>query len=118
MALALIVALGFFVFMATAIGSVDAWSTGNDGTAEDFTTLTDALFDEHVLALEVLGILLTAAMIGAMIIARPMGTVDDSVNYPNKRDAAGLAALQQVSDVDRNLSGSSFETIDLGGEEE
>ncbi len=118
LAVAAAVALGFFVFMAVAISGVDAWSEGNDGSAEDFTTLTDALFSDHVLALEVLGILLTAAMIGAMIIARPMGSVDDSVNYPTKISGASLSHLQHVSDVERNMSPSTFDTVDIGGEEE
>jgi len=51
------------------------------GDANDMDALVTALFDEHVIALEVLGILLTAAMIGALVIARPLGVPEDSSNY-------------------------------------
>jgi hypothetical protein len=76
--------------------------------AEDFDTLADGLFSTNVIALEVLGVLLTAAMIGAMVIARPLEGRPDSENYPTKRGRRDLAEIQRTSDVDRNLSGEAF----------
>ncbi len=120
--LAVLVALGFFVFLAIGITGTD-FGGASDNHAEDMDALVDALFDDHVLALEVLGILLTAALIGAMVIARPLGTVDDATNYPNKRAGAGMAEVQHISDVDRNLGAAGFSPSPLddpvdGGEEE
>ena len=59
------------------MAGTDAWQEAGDGTAEDMDTLVQALFTDHVIALEVLGVLLTAAMIGALTIARPIGGPTD-----------------------------------------
>lgn len=76
--------------------------------AEDFDALADGIFTTHIIALEALGVLLTAAMIGAMIIARPLEGRPDTENYPTKRRRRDLAAIQRTSDVDRNLAGTPF----------
>lgn len=117
--LAVVVAVGFFAFMAAGITQV-GWGESSDADADNFADLVAAIFDKHVLAFEVLGILLTAAMIGAMVVARPLGTVEDRTNYPNRQPGSAMPAIQDVSDVDRNLAGGSFEAtaLELGGEEE
>ncbi len=103
-ALAAIVSVAFFVFLTLALIATPGFSDEGIGGAEDFDRLALAIFDTHVLALEALGILLTAALIGAMVIARPLGTTPDTKNYPNKRSAARLAEVQFISNIDRNLS--------------
>lgn len=116
-ALATAVAAAFFVFMVIGINA-NTWGASSDADADDFTGLVDALFSDHVLALEVLGILLTAALIGAMVIARPLNTVDDATNYSTKIRGDAMADLQDVSDVDRNLAGGSFPAVSYQGVEE
>lgn len=74
-------ALALFVALALALRSPESWAQGRSGTADDLDALTTAIFTKHVVALEVLGILLTAAMIGALVIARPLGSVEDRSHY-------------------------------------
>ncbi len=70
-----------FAIIALAVSQTVPWQEDNAGGAEDFDDLAQSLFTDHVIALEVLGILLTAALIGALVIARPLGSVDDSSHY-------------------------------------
>ena len=74
-------------------------------------SLAEALSDDddyvRLIALEVLGILLTAVMIGAMVTARPLVGRPDSENYATKLDKDELDALAETSDVERNMGGSS-----------
>ena len=92
------VALLLFTLMGLTIGDVDAWSA--EGTQENVTaandqaTLVDAMFGPQVIALEVLGILLTAAMIGALVIARPLDAEPDESHYTHPTP-------QQVAESDR-----------------
>jgi NADH-quinone oxidoreductase subunit J len=59
------------------LSATDASQTG----ANDLSRVVDQLFGPQVVALEVLGVLLTAVMIGALVIARPLGTRDDAERY-------------------------------------
>ena len=96
------VALVLFALMGTIIAGVEPWeaeATDADITAaNDQGALADTLFGPQVLALEVLGILLTAAMIGALVIARPLDAVDDEAHYvqPTK---AQVTESDKASDV-------------------
>ncbi len=65
-----------FAVMAFAVASTEAWQTGNEGT-EDIDALVESLFTTNLVAFEVLGVLLTGAMIGALVIARPLATPKD-----------------------------------------
>lgn len=103
----LLVAVGIFGVMAQAIGATEAFQADGVGEAEDFETLADGLFTTHVIAFEVLGVLLTAAMIGAMVIARPLGSPPDSDNYDTRIDDEELESVQRTSDVDANMEGGS-----------
>jgi hypothetical protein len=105
---AAIIATAFFVFLSLAAIDSPGFDQEPAGGAEDFDRLADAIFTDHVLALEALGILLTAAMIGAMVIARPLGSTP--ANYPTRRTQKELAEIQYISDVDRNMSDSVFPT--------
>lgn len=109
------VALVIFAAMVLSIAGTDAWAQEGAQGGEDFTTLVEGLFDTHVIALEVLGIVLTAAMIGAMVIARPLGVPEDSIHYRTRLDRHGIEVLCHVSDVTPDLHATS---VDLGGEEE
>lgn len=110
LAIAAFIATGFFVVMSLAFIGTEALNAEGAGIHDDFDRLADAIFVDHVIALEALGILLTAALIGAMVIARPLGSQPDSINYATKRDAKGLAEVQLVSDVRRNLGDHGFDT--------
>lgn len=92
------VALVLFALMGLTIADVDAWR--GEGTADNVTaandqaTIVDNLFGSEVLAFEVLGILLTAAMIGALVIARPLDAEPDEAHYTHPTP-------QQVAESDR-----------------
>lgn len=79
------VALVLFALMGLAITNTEAWA--GEGTQENVTkandqaAVVDTLFGPQVVAFEVLGILLTAAMIGALVIARPVDAVEDDSHY-------------------------------------
>lgn len=95
------VALVLFALMGLAITSTDAWE--GEGTQENVTkandqaTLVDTMFGPQVVAFEVLGILLTAAMIGALVIARPIDAVEDESNYSHPTEAQ-VAESDHASD--------------------
>ena len=85
------VALVLFALMGLAITNTDPWSgegtQGNVTAANDQATVVDTLFGPQVVAFEVLGILLTAAMIGALVIARPIDAVEDESHYSHPTEA-------------------------------
>ena len=93
-----IVAVVLFAAMAFTIADVPAWegegTQGNVTAANGQDTLADTLFGPQVIAFEVLGILLTAAMIGALVIARPIDAQDDDAHYTQPTE-------QQVAESDR-----------------
>ncbi len=91
-------AVAFVAFgaVAFAISGTDPWQKEGMGGAEDLDAIVGDLFTDHVIAFEVLGILLTAAMIGALVIARPLTGGLDSAHYPKGKD---MAKTQAVSDV-------------------
>ncbi len=97
---AAIVAAAIFAAMALSIRDTAPWQAdGADGGAGDLDALVTGLFDTHVIALEVLGILLTAAMIGALVIARPLGQAPDADHYPHP-SREEVSAAQHTSDVE------------------
>ena len=82
----------------------DAEGRGLGTSDEQLDLLTVGLFDEQVFALEVLGVLLTAALIGAMVIARPLTGPTNDERYGQVTDAQ-LREAQQVSDVATRMGG-------------
>lgn len=88
--MAFTVAVAAFAVIGMAAVATEPWSESGTGE-EDMDALVVALFTDHVIALEVLGILLTAALIGALVIARPLGAIDDERHY----DAAGMGAVSE-----------------------
>lgn len=96
------VALVLFVLMALVIRGTAPWSgEASDAAidaANDQATVVDTLFGPQVLAFEVLGILLTAAMIGALVIARPVDAVADESHYTHPTPAQ-VAESDKASDV-------------------
>lgn len=96
---AVVAVIAFFAMSALLVLDVEAWNDAGMESANDMDALVDGIFTEHVLAFEVLGILLTAAMIGAMVIARPLGSTLDSENYP-RPSAEELERSQAVSIVE------------------
>jgi len=85
-----------FVVMALAFTGTEPWQEAGDGQ-ESMDALVEGLFTDHVITLEVLGVLLTAAMIGALVIARPLGAPDDSTHYGHPSHAL-VAATQHITD--------------------
>lgn len=72
------------VLLGIATGTA-AWSDSatdaSQTAANDQDTLVTSLFGAQVVALEVLGVLLTAVMIGSLVIARPLTGVSDKQRY-------------------------------------
>ncbi len=93
-----VVAGVLFALMALTIRGTAPWN--DEGTqvgvdaANDQSALVDALLDGQVVPFEVLGILLTAAMIGALVIARPLDAEADESHYSHP-------TKQQVAESDR-----------------
>lgn len=96
-AIAALACIGMFGLMIYAYNDVNMESAKGNESMEQ---IANGLFDTHLIAFEALGILLTAVMIGAMIIAKPLGGRMDQENYPRTED---LSESQAVSDVDRNM---------------
>jgi hypothetical protein len=106
--LAAVVALLLFAVLALAIRSTPGW-TEQPGTPNDLVPLTDALFGPLVIPFEVLGILLTAAMIGALVIARPLtvhGSEETSLVHPNL-----TAQTSQTAELTEPLSVESVQSV-------
>jgi hypothetical protein len=103
-------AIGVFAVLLAAMLAAttgnDVWSEQGANGEEDLDALAQDLFTDHVVALEVLGVLLTAAMIGALAIARPLATSEDRDVYA-PTSGAHLAATQATS-----LEGATFEIDD------
>lgn len=95
------VSLVLFVLMALTIRGTAPWN--DEGTqqsvdaANDQSAMVDALLDGQVVPFEVLGILLTAAMIGALVIARPLDAVEDGSHYSHPTEAQ-VAESDHASD--------------------
>jgi hypothetical protein len=91
-----------FLVMLLLIQDTAPWQAKNATNAttdaNDLTAVTDSLFGPNVIAFEVLGILLTAAMIGALVIARPLDAPTDESRYSHPT-AEQKAQADQVSDV-------------------
>ena len=51
------------------------------GSEHQLDGLVQGLFRDHLLAFEMLGVLLTAAMVGALVVARPMNAAPDETRY-------------------------------------
>lgn len=103
--LALSVSLSLGALLIGAVAATTPWmgmgapeAIGPAGAPiEEADLLADLLFGHYVLAFEILGVLLTAAMIGALVIARPLGQEPDESHY-HKTGGATLAATMHVSD--------------------
>jgi NADH:ubiquinone oxidoreductase subunit 6 (subunit J) len=93
------IALLLFLLMALVIHATPDWRDNEAPaqSANDDQTLVDTMFGNQVIALEVLGILLTAAMIGALVIARPMDAEPDESHY-HQPTAAQLTESQNSND--------------------
>ncbi|MEK6985725.1 MAG: NADH-quinone oxidoreductase subunit J [Candidatus Thermoplasmatota archaeon] len=102
LALAALVALGILLVLLLSIRATAPWADtaateATTGRANDMAALTDALFGPEVIAFEVLGVLLTAVMIGALVIARPLtvtGTEESSLVHPNLTVVAPAAPVE------------------------
>lgn len=97
------IALLLFALMALLITNTQPWngeaSNANVDQANEQATLVDTLFGPQVVTFEVLGILLTAAMIGALVIARPIeNPAEDKDNYTHPTPAQ-VAESDRTSDV-------------------
>ena len=96
-----VVALAIFAVMGFTVSKTQPWQAPGSASAQqqanDVGGLTDSLFGRMVVPLEVLGVLLTAAMIGALVIARPMDAPTDASRYSHPT-AAEVAETDRASD--------------------
>ncbi len=100
LALAALLALGVLLVLLLSIRATAPWAdaAATDASvqaANNVPSLTDALFGPQVIPFEVLGVLLTAVMFGALVIARPLTVMADeetSLVHPNLAPASEPAA--------------------------
>ncbi|MEA3190232.1 MAG: NADH-quinone oxidoreductase subunit [Thermoplasmata archaeon] len=96
------VAAALFGLMVGVTMAVAPWAgsatEATQAAANDIDGIVAVMFGPQVIALEVLGILLTAVMIGALVIARPMGVVADESHYQSVT-AEQVRESQRVSEV-------------------
>lgn len=99
----LVIALALGGTLVAVVMDAPAWeshraeTTGAITSADDLDGLVTALFKDHVFTLEVLGVLLTAAMIGALVIARPLDGIEDRRHYDTHSEAE-LATSMSLSE--------------------
>ncbi|MFA5943778.1 MAG: NADH-quinone oxidoreductase subunit J [Candidatus Thermoplasmatota archaeon] len=102
------VAFALFAVMALIVAGTEPWQ-GDSGSeaatesANDTQAVVDSLFGPNVIAFEVLGILLTAIMIGALVIARPLDAQSDSERYSHPT-AAQVAESDHASNVKETMA--------------
>ena len=101
------VSLTLFGVMAFIVAGTEPWQqdTGNEtasAQANDVQGVVDSLFGPNVIGFEILGILLTAIMIGALVIARPLDAQSDSERYSHPT-AEQVAESDHVSNVKESL---------------
>lgn len=80
------VSLALFTAMGLIVAGTEPWqqdTAGEDAAAQanDTQAVVDSLFGPNVVAFEVLGVLLTAVMIGALVVARPLDAQSDAERY-------------------------------------
>lgn len=102
-----VVSLALFATMALIVRGTGPWqgdtSTEADSAkANDVQAVVDSLFGPNVIGFEVLGILLTAIMIGALVIARPLDAQSDSERYSHPTKAQ-VAESDHISNVKESL---------------
>lgn len=90
---------------ANAGWGTDAAATeANVAAANDLSNVLASLFTTNAIAFEILGVLLTAVMIGALVLARPLAAPADEEHYA-KITPEQLRQSQEVSDVHLHASG-------------
>ena len=99
------VSLVLFLVMGLIVANTEPWQGDNanetaSAQANDVQGVVDSLFGPNVIGFEVLGILLTAIMIGALVIARPLDAQSDSERYshPTKEQVAESDRASNVKD--------------------
>ncbi len=102
-----VVSLALFATMALIVRGTEPWQddTANEAAsaqANDVQAVVDSLFGPNVIGFEVLGILLTAIMIGALVIARPLDAQSDSERYSHPT-AEQVAESDHISNVKESL---------------
>lgn len=123
--LATVVTLAIFIVMAIGIQAVPQWQSAPAEAASaqsnNIDNVVNTLFDTLAIPFEILGILLTAVMFGALVIARPItvtGNEETSLVHPNvgtlstenteRREIPGtVVSANSVSSVDPASEGSA-----------
>jgi len=111
---AIVVGVAFCVG-SFCVSSPGAWvgemgTESNVAAANELEKVVGALFDAQVVPFEILGVLLTAVMVGALVLARPMQAPADSERYPTVSRKQVLES-QRVSDVSLHATGAPARSI-------
>ncbi|HEX2066210.1 MAG TPA: NADH-quinone oxidoreductase subunit J [Candidatus Thermoplasmatota archaeon] len=109
LALAAALALLLFAVLALAIHGTPAWRE-TAATPAGVEAIADALFGPLVIPFEVLGVLLTAVMVGALVIARPLtvhGSEETSLVHPNLAPPEGASLAPPPADAPAATPGPS-----------
>jgi hypothetical protein len=102
------VSLVIFLVMGLVVAGTEPWQgdSGSDASTEaanDTQAVVESLFGPNVIGFEILGILLTAIMIGALVIARPLDAQSDAERYSHPT-AAQVAESDHASNVKESLA--------------
>jgi hypothetical protein len=103
-----VVSLAIFAVMGLVVAGTEPWQqdSANETAstqANDVQAVVDSLFGADLIGFEVLGILLTAIMIGALVIARPLDAQSDAERYSHPTSQQ-VSESQHVSDVKESLA--------------
>jgi hypothetical protein len=101
------VSIVLFAVMALIVADTAPWQgdNGNEtasAQANDVQAVVDSLFGPNVIGFEILGVLLTAIMIGALVIARPLDAPSDEERYSHPTREQ-VAESDHVSNVKESL---------------
>ncbi|HTN99708.1 MAG TPA: NADH-quinone oxidoreductase subunit J [Microthrixaceae bacterium] len=118
---ALVVGLAILGLSVTALLSVGSQSTGRasslaapDAATPDINSLAKLLFTDYVFALEITSVLLTIAVIGAVVLARRGGAPIDLDEFPDGPAVVDPPEVDpaDVADADSDSSGSDSSDSD------
>jgi NADH-quinone oxidoreductase subunit J len=108
----------------TALLSVGSRVTGQastlaaiDGSEPNINALAKVLFTDYVFAFEITSVLLTVAVVGAVVLSRKAGPAIDVAEFPEGTTADLLQAKHDAAAEEQDVP-EDFETEDLGTEDE
>jgi NADH-quinone oxidoreductase subunit J len=88
-----------------------------DGSEPNINALAKVLFTDYVFAFEITSVLLTVAVVGAVVLSRKAGPAIDVAEFPEGTTADLLQAKHDAAAEEQDVP-EDFETEDLATEDE